>query len=62
MCVQLKYGSRTLEIAKGNNSVEVTSGDELIKVLELLKTAVEAGELDGQLEIVGIKFRSTFQN
>ncbi len=60
VCVQLKYGSRTLEIAKGMNSVEVTSGDELIKVLELLKTAVEAGELDGQLEVAGVKLRATF--
>lgn len=61
VCVQIKYGSRALEIGgKGKNSVEVASGDELIKVLELIKSAVEAGELDGQLESAGLKLRDGF--
>lgn len=61
VCVQVKYGSKTLDIGgKGNNSVEVASGDELIKMLELIKSAVEAGELDGQLESEGLKLRDGF--
>ena len=45
VCVQIKYGSKTLEVGgKGKNSVEVANGDELIKVLEIIKSAVEAGE------------------
>jgi hypothetical protein len=55
------HGSKTLDIGgKGKNSAEVASGDELIKVLELIKSAVEAGELDGQLESTGLKLREGF--
>ena len=61
VCVQIKYGSKTLELGgKGKNSVEVTNGDELIKVLETIKSAVEAGELDVQLESAGLKLRDCF--
>lgn len=61
VCVQIKYGSKTLELGgKGKNSVEVTNGDELIKVLETIKSAVEAGELDVQLESAGLKLRGGF--
>ena len=35
-------------------------GEELIKVLELFKSAVESGELDGQLEAAGLKLREGF--
>lgn len=61
VCVQIKYGSKTLEVGgKGKNSVEVANGDELIKVLETIKSAVEAGELDVQLETAGLKLRDGF--
>lgn len=61
VCVQIKYGSKTLEVGgKGKNSVEVANGDELIKVLETIKSAVEAGELDVQLESAGLKLRDGF--
>lgn len=61
VCVQIKYGCKTLDIGgKGKNSVEVASCDELIKALELIKSAVEAGELDGQLESAGLNLRDGF--
>jgi hypothetical protein len=59
VCVLIKYGSKTLDIG-GKSAVEVASGDELIKVLELIKSAVEQGELDGQLETAGLKLRDGF--
>jgi len=46
VCVSIKYGSWTIELAKGKPSVEVASAGDLIKTLETIKTAVEAGELD----------------
>jgi hypothetical protein len=55
VCIQVKYGSRTLEVAKGKNSVEVSSGSELVKALETLKLATESGEFDTQLENAGLK-------
>ena len=62
VCVQVKYGSKTLDIGgKGRTSIEVASAEDLIKTLELIKSAVEAGELDGQLESAGLKLRSGFK-
>jgi hypothetical protein len=48
--LQVKYGAKTLELLKGKNSVEVSSDAELIQTLELIKKAVESGELDQQIE------------
>ncbi len=50
VCLNLRYGSRGIEFAKGKSAVEVASADELIKALEIVKGAVEAGELDTQIE------------
>ncbi len=61
VCIQVKYGSRTLEVAKGKNSVEVSSGTELVKALETLKLATESGEFDAQLENAGLKHRNNFK-
>ena len=61
VCVQIKYGSKTLDLGgKGKTAVEVANADELIKVLELIKSAVETGELDSQLESAGFKLREVF--
>lgn len=49
VCLQLKYGTKVLEFAKGKNAIEVGSNEELLDALMTLKSAVEAGELDGQL-------------
>lgn len=62
VCLQIKYGSRTLDIGgKGRSSIEVASADDLIKTLELIKGAVEAGELDSQLEAAGLRLKSGFK-
>ena len=50
VCVSVKYGTKVIELAKGKHSVEVASGPELVKALESIKSAVEAGELDAQIE------------
>ncbi len=49
VCIQVKYGTRLLELAKGKNAVEVNTADELITVLGTLKSAVENGDLDTQI-------------
>ena len=61
LCLQVKYGSKTLDIGgKGKNSVEAADADELIRILELMRSAVEAGELDTQLESAGLRLRDGF--
>ena len=61
VCVAVKYGSWTIELAKGKPSVEVASGEELVKALTAIKTAVEAGELDAQIETASASLRSGFK-
>ena len=60
--IAIKYGTSVLELAKGKPSVEVDSPQDLIKVLEAIKGAVEAGELDGQIEIASTNLRAGFQH
>jgi hypothetical protein len=50
-----------MELAKGKHSIEVGSADELIKALELVKQAVELGELDTQLEQASGSVRKSFK-
>ena len=61
VCVSVKYGSWTLELAKGKPSVEVANAQDLIKTLETIKSAVEAGELDTQIETASASLRSGFK-
>lgn len=49
VCVAIRYGSQVMELAKGKTSIEVDSAQALIKALELVKQAVENGELDAQI-------------
>lgn len=52
VCVSLRYGAKIIEIAKGKTAVELASEKELVATLEILKQAVESGELDAQIEAV----------
>ena len=61
VCVSIRYGSWTLELAKGKPSVEVASADELVVTLETIKRAVEAGELDTQIETASAGLKSGFK-
>ena len=61
VCVSVKYGSWTIELAKGKPSVEVANAQDLIKTLETIKSAVEAGELDAQIEMASASLRSGFK-
>ena len=58
--LSVRYGSKTLELAKGKNAIELATGDELVSVLERLKAAVLAGELDAQIEAASGALRAGF--
>ena len=45
---------------KGKSTIEVAAQTDLIPTLELLKRAVEAGELDTQIESASNKLREGF--
>ena len=61
VCVSIRYGSWTLELAKGKPSVEVASASDLVIALETIKQAVEAGELDAQIETASAGLKSGFK-
>ena len=60
VCLQVRYGTRVLELAKGKNSIEVANGNELLSVLETVKKCVEAGELDAQIDAASNAVRARF--
>jgi len=49
-CLTIRYGAKPLELAKGRNAIETDSIDGVISTLGIIKSAVEAGELDAQIE------------
>ena len=55
VCVAIKYGSCTIELTKGKPSVE------LVKALTAIKAAVQAGELDAQIETASGALRAGFK-
>ena len=60
MCVSIRYGTQIIELAKGKGSIEVDSASALIKALELVKQAVESGELDTQINNASVNVRKVF--
>jgi len=56
----VRYGSKTLELGKGKNAIELSTGDELLATLSLLKDAVIAGELDDAIANASDKLRGGF--
>ena len=61
VCVSVKYGTKIIELAKGKHSVECDTAQGLIKALELVKQAVEAGELDAQIETASGALKAGFR-
>ena len=58
LCV--RYGSKTLELSKGKNAIELSSGEELLSTLSMLREAVIAGELDDAITNASDNLRSGF--
>ena len=60
VCLQVFYGTRILELAKGKNSIDVGTNAELLTVLETVKKCVELGELDAQIDAASAAVRARF--
>lgn len=58
LCV--RYGTRVIELAKGKHAVEVGTEKDLVAVLEVIKTAVLAGELDAAMLTAANKLKEGF--
>jgi hypothetical protein len=59
--LSVRYGSKTLTLNnKGANCIELSTGEELISTLVMLKEAVIAGELDEAISNASDKLRAGF--
>ena len=58
--LSLRYGAKTIEVVKGKNAIEVADMPELIATLGVIKDAVQAGELDAQIEQASGALRAGF--
>ncbi len=60
LAINLRYGARMLELAKGKFAIEIAGEKELVPMLEALKTIAAAGELDAAIEAASVKLREGF--
>jgi hypothetical protein len=60
VCLTVKYGSAVLEMKKGLPSIELASREQLVSTLEMVKQAVESGELDKEIEAASGSLRANF--
>ena len=61
VCFLVRYGSRVLDIAKGKNAIEIANMDELVAAIEAVKSAVEIGELDAEIEAASGSLKAGFK-
>ena len=62
VAVQLFYGSKVIDFAKGKNAVEVSNGEELITTLLKLQELVLDGSLDSQISVAADTVHARFKN
>lgn len=64
--LNIRYGTRVLELAKGKSAIEIGERKQLVPTIEALKQAVAAGEIDTQLtaagDEVGLRFKNRSRN
>ena len=52
LCITVRYGARTLEIIEGKNAIETDNIADVITSLQVIRSAVDAGELDKRIDAV----------
>jgi len=57
LCITVRYGARTLEIMDGKNAIEAENIADVITSLQVIRSAVDAGELDKRIEAVTGKIK-----
>ena len=59
-CITVRYGARTLEIVEGKNAIETDNIADVITSLQVIRTAVDSGELDARIEAISGLMKSGF--
>ena len=50
LCITVRYGARTLEIVEGKNAIETDNIADVIASLQVIRSAVDSGELDKRID------------
>jgi hypothetical protein len=61
LCLNIRYGSKVIELSKGKTAIELANQDDLLKALDIIKNAVLSGELDSQIEQASGQLRAAFK-
>ena len=61
LCVTVRYGNKTVELAKNKTGIELSSANELVSTFEILVDAVKQGELDAQLAATSAQVKEMFK-
>ena len=62
LALSVRYGTAVLELGKGKFAVELATEKDLLPTLEIVKTAVLAGELDAAIDAAANRLRDGFKN
>ena len=60
LSLTIRYGAKLLELAKGKFAIEVGTPIELVETLQIVRKAVENGELDDAIDSAANKLKSGF--
>lgn len=60
--ITVRYGARTLEIVEGKNAIETSSIADVVASLQVIQSAVEAGELDKQIDALTAQVKAGIAN
>ena len=60
LCITVRYGARTLEIVEGKNAIETDNIADVIASLQVIRSAVDSGELDARIEAISGLMKSGF--
>lgn len=52
VCLSIHYGAKIIALDKDMTAIELANETEVLPTLEKIKIAIEAGELDRQIELV----------
>jgi hypothetical protein len=61
LALSVRYGSKPIALSAKANAVECADYEELMTALATIRAAVEAGELDAQIEAASTKLRNGFR-
>jgi len=60
LALSVRFGPKTLELAKGKNAIEIATASQLLPTLELLRDCAANGEMDAAIEVAGTALRKGF--